>query len=49
MSVQNIYKYIGPEYNLYRFLVYEIECVLIDEYGLISQVGVKGYGMQPTV
>ncbi len=27
--------------------VYEIECVLIDEHGLISQVGVKGYGMQP--
>jgi hypothetical protein len=26
--------------------VYEIECVLTDEYGLISQVGVKGYGMQ---
>ena len=26
--------------------VYEIECVLIDEYGVISQVSVKGYGMQ---
>jgi hypothetical protein len=25
--------------------VYEIECVLTDEHGLISQVGVKGYGM----
>ena len=26
--------------------VYEIECVLTDEHGLISQVYVKGYGMQ---
>lgn len=25
---------------------YEIDCVLVDEHGLISQVGVKGYGMQ---
>jgi hypothetical protein len=25
----------------------EIECILIDEHGLISQIGVKGYGMQP--